>query len=187
MAKIIGVFAKEDQVINTINDLEQAGFVTGDLSVFAKDASHSRRIERESDVHVDELQEIAQARSGTNDAGDGNLDMTFNAAAILPGAGLNGVNGYSAGPIVAGSYLFNDGFLADDQDGIGDALQALGLDNQEIDACRQVIRQGSTVVVVDTDDSKSMLDQDGGPDLTRLGIAEAVFRQNDAASIISGS
>lgn len=188
MTKIIGVFTTEQQVINTLNDLEQAGFVSGELSVFAKDRSHSRRIERESDIHVDELREIGDTRSGvSNDIGNGNFDMTFNAAGILPGAGTSGVNGYSAGPVVAGSYLFGDGFLNNDHDGIEEALQALGLDSQESDACKDAIRHGSAVVVVDTDESKSLLDQDGGPDLTRLGMAEAVFRQNDAESIIKGS
>lgn len=183
MAKKIGIFEKEQQVIDTIHALEQMGFEKAEMKIFAKDAQHSRRIEADTDIHVDEVQELAETRAETT-GNEGGIPL-FGATA-LPVSGMSGVGGWNAGPIAATSFLAGDG-LVGDEDGIYKSLQALGLDSKESSSCLDAIRSGSTIVVVETDESKSLLDKDGGPELSTLGIAEGIFRQNNALDIIIGS
>ncbi|WP_054026643.1 general stress protein [Bacillus sp. FJAT-28004] len=183
MAKKIGVFDTEQQVITAIEQLEQAGFVQGELKVLAKDSEHSRRVEAESDVHVDELREL----EGMPDRqGLGSLGMA--AAAGFAGAGVNavyGMTGYGAAPYTAGGFPFVAAMLLGD-DEHSETLQSLGLENEEVRLCSEALRSGSLIVMVETLESKSLFDKDGGPDLSRLGAAEAVFRECNASSIIAG-
>jgi hypothetical protein len=184
MAKKIGVFNTEQQAISAIEQLEQAGFVKSELKVLAKDSYHSRRVEAESDVHVDELSELEDM---PDRQGLGSLGMA--AAAGFGGAGVNavyGITGYGSAPYIAGGYPFAAAMLLGD-DEHSDTLQALGLDGDEAKLCSQALQGGSLVVVVETDESKSLFDKDGGPDLSRLGAAEAVFRACSASSIVDGA
>ncbi|MGO4111075.1 hypothetical protein [Paenibacillus sp. YAF4_2] len=189
MAKIIGAFASQQEVIDTIHALEQAGFVQGEMKIIAKDGEHSRRIEAESDIHVDELEELASTISGQE--GDGGRGQEWAAAAAIPAIGLTGGGSWNpgfaaAGLTAIGGNLTGD-FIFGDEDRIHGALTALGLDEQEASSCRDSIREGATLVVIDTDESKSFFDKDGGPDLSRLGIAEGIYRQNGASRIFTGS
>ncbi|MUT68448.1 general stress protein [Paenibacillus sp. NEAU-GSW1] len=181
MAKEFASFQSEQQVIDTVAALLNAGFEKGDLKVLSKDASHSRRIEMESDMHVDEIMELAETREHT----DHNLgDAAWAYPALIAGGSLSGTTGWNAAPFAA---VFAGGGFTDDDAGMTNALQAMGLDSNEADFCSEALRNGHAIVVVETDDSKALLDKDGGPDLSRLGVAEAVFRQNSAHRIISGS
>ncbi|WP_169087217.1 general stress protein [Paenibacillus sp. PL91] len=184
MARKIGIFDTEQQAITAIEQLEQAGFVKGELKVLAKDSYHSRRIEAESDVHVDELGELEDM---PDRQGLGVLGMA--AASGFGGVGVNavyGVAGYGSAPYIAGGYPFAAAMLLGD-DEHSDTLQALGLDDDEAKVCSQALQSGSLVVIVETDESKTLFDKDGGPDLSRLGAAEAVFRTCNASSIADGA
>ncbi|GLX66278.1 general stress protein [Paenibacillus glycanilyticus] len=186
MAKLIGAFASQQQVIDTVNSLEQAGFVQGELKILAKNSEHSRRIESESDVHVDELSELAS----TNEA-DGDHNKAWTGAAFIPAIGLNGGGSWNSGFAAAGFTALGGSYTGDDtfgdEDSMESAMRALGLDEQEAASCRDSIREGAIIVVVNTDESKSILDKDGGPNLSRLGIAEGIYRQNGATRIFSGT
>ncbi|WP_171056455.1 general stress protein [Paenibacillus sinopodophylli] len=184
MARKIGVFQTEQQAIDVISQLEQAGFVQGELKVLAKDSEHSRRIESESDVHVDELRELEAA---SDDEGDAVFGMT--AATGYAGAGANavmGMTGYGIAPYTVGGNAFAAAVWFG-HDEHGSTLHALGLDNEETQICSQALQQGSIVVIVETDETKSMLDKDGGPDLSRQGAAEAAFRSCGASLIVAGA
>ncbi|MGO4181341.1 hypothetical protein AB4Z17_09185 [Paenibacillus sp. TAF43_2] len=183
MAKKIGIFETEQQVITAIEQLEQAGFVQGELKVIAKDFEHSRRVEAESDVHVDELRELEDM---PDRQGLGSLGMA--AAAGFAGAGMNavyGMTGYGTAPYAAGGFPFAAAILLGDDDHSG-TLQSLGLENEEVRLCSDALQSGSLIVIVETLESKSLFDKDGGPDLSRLGAAEAVFRACNASSVIAG-
>lgn len=184
MARKIGIFDTEQQAITAIQQLEQAGFVEGELKVLAKDSEHSRRIEAESGVHADELRELTE----TSDRhGSGSLGMA--AAAGFGGLGISaayGVAGYGTAPYMAGGYPFAAALLLD-EDEHDDVLQAFGMDDDEAHICSQALQSGSIIVIVETDERKSLFDKEGGPDLTRLGAAEAVFRQCNASSIVAGA
>ncbi|WP_053374166.1 general stress protein [Paenibacillus sp. FJAT-27812] len=184
MAKKIGVFDTEQQAITAIEQLEQAGFVKSELKVLAKDSYHSRRVEAESNVHVDELSELEDM---PDRQGLGSLGMA--AASGFGGAGVNavyGITGYGSAPYIAGGYPFAAAMLLGD-DEHSDTLQALGLDGDEVKLCSDALQSGSLIVIVETDESKSLFDKDGGPDLSRLGAAEAVFRACSASSIADGA
>ncbi|GGG82490.1 general stress protein [Paenibacillus radicis (ex Gao et al. 2016)] len=176
MAKKIAAFETQRQVIDTIAAMQQAGFETGELKIYAKDATHSRRIEAESDMHVDEIRELAETRENTSPYD--RAGMTFAAPGILAGSGVSGTAGWNG--------IFGAAFIGDDA-GVTQALMASGLDTKESDFCRNALENGQIIVVVETDESKSLLDKDGGPDLSKLGIAESVFRQYEAYRIIDGS
>lgn len=183
MARKIGFFNTEQQAITAIEQLEQAGFVKGELKVLAKDSEHSRRIESESDIHVDELREL-EDMPDRHDLGI----FGMAAATGYAGAGVNavyGMAGYGSAPYNAGGYPFVAAMLLGD-DEHSEALRALGLDGEEAEICAKELQIGSIAVIVETDESKSLLDKDGGPDLSRLGAAEAVFRACNATSIAAG-
>ncbi|MGM0882143.1 MAG: general stress protein [Bacillota bacterium] len=185
MTRKIGVFDTQQQAIEAIQQLEQAGFVKGELKVLAKDSEHSRRIEAESDVHVDELHELEDA----SDHGRGLGTLGFTAAAGSGGTGMAGayaLAGYGTAPYIGGGYLYGAAALFD-EDEHEEVLQALGLDDEEAHICNQALQSGSIIVVVETDDSKSLLDKEGGPDLSRLSTAEAVFRNCNASAIAAGA
>lgn len=183
MARKIGIFDTEQQAITAIEQLEQSGFVKGELKVLAKDSEHSRRIEAESDIHVDELRELESASDQ-----DGSSSFGMAAATGYAGVGTNavyGITGYGAAPYAVGGNPFAAAILFNDDEHSG-SLHALGLDDDEAQACSQALRSGSIVVIVETDDSKSLFDKEGGPDLSRLGAAEAVFRACNASVIAAG-
>lgn len=184
MARKIGIFDTEQQAVTAIQQLEQAGFVKGELQVLAKDTEHSRRIEAESDVHVDELRELEDR---SNQQGVSRLGIT--AAAGFAGTGVNaglGFGGYGSS-YMAGGYPLAAAAVLLNEDEHSNTLQALGLDDEEARLCSQALRNGSLIVIAQTDESKSFLEKDGGPDLSRLGAAEAVFRECNASAIADGA
>lgn len=185
MTRKIGVFDTQQQAIEAIQQLEQAGFVKGELKVLAKDSEHSRRIEAESDVHVDELHELEDA----SDHGRGLGALGIAAAAGSGGTGIAGayaLAGYGTAPYIGSGYSYGAAALFN-EDEHEEVLQALGLDDEEAHICNQALQNGSIIVVVETDDSKSLLDKEGGPDLSRLSAAEAVFRSCNASAIAAGA
>ena len=184
MARKIGIFDTERQAINAIQQLEQAGFLPGELRVLAKDSVHSRRIEAECDVHADELNELEDDSSP--DRGAGLFGAGPSGYAGLAAAPVFGTSGYGTPAYAGGAYPFAAVFLGSDN-GHSETLHAIGLDDDEAEACGNAIQSGSVVVIAQTDESKSLLDKDGGPDLSRLAAAEAVFRGCNAANIVSGA
>ncbi|XEC93629.1 hypothetical protein AB6A23_20040 [Paenibacillus tarimensis] len=180
MAKKIGIFANEEQIIRAVRTLENEGFHKNELKVLAKNAEHSRRVESESDVHADELDDLAETRENREHP----FFIPYVAlGAAITGGGLN--TGATAGPSnnVAGGALFggllaNDAFTGDN-DGVGSAITALGLDEREAALCRSAIHSGSLVIVADTGESADQ----SGSGISRLDQAEAVFRSCGAVSV----
>lgn len=186
MAKKIGLFEKQQDVIKTIEELEQAGFTPGEMLILTKDREHSRRIETETDTHVEEMRELEETG-----ARDGEFDQF--GLAIVPSYGYPVVaGGYGLSPFVesagagAGNYSSAAPFGFLDNSHIR-AYQALGLDANESELCAEAVRSGAIAFIVETDESKSLLDKDGGPDMSKLGIAEAAFRRCGAYRIADGS
>ncbi|MBW7455286.1 general stress protein, partial [Paenibacillus sepulcri] len=67
MAIKIGIFKMQQQALDAVKGLEQEGFSKTELKVIAKDREHSRRLESETDVHTDEIQELADTREHMED------------------------------------------------------------------------------------------------------------------------
>lgn len=182
MAKKLGVFQTQEQVIQALQQLEQAGFVPGEIKVFAKDSEHSRRVEAESRVHVDEISEMREefgAQTAANST-EGMSDFGF--ASLAGGYGLAGSGMTST---AGGGFLFVPFAIgADDHESV---LQELGLEPPEAKLCSDALASGSLVISVQAGDGRSLLEQDGGPDLSRLGKAEAIFRGCGAETIAEGA
>ncbi|EXX85158.1 hypothetical protein BG53_05255 [Paenibacillus darwinianus] len=171
MSMAIGIFSNQAAAIEAVQLLEGAGFRPDEMKVVAKDRESSGRIESETDVHVDELNDLTDARADRS-GGDIPLDSPAAAgwAAGFPaGLGLGTYNGtgYPAG--VLAYTALNDG-----GSGMKGALHALGLGDTAAEVCRDAIREGSIVVVAEAD----------GDDSVRKGSAEDVFRRTGAAQII---
>ncbi|MDQ0115742.1 general stress protein [Paenibacillus harenae] len=188
MARKIGVFESQQQVIDAIEQLEQAGFTTGELKVLAKDAEHSRRIEAESDVHADEMREMAQTDDHQYGHGYGSLAMGEAAGFGGPGTvAALGAGASGSGTALGGFPAAIAALTLFDAKEYSSSLHALGLDDEETEICSEALSEGSLVLIVETDESKSLMDKDGGPDLSRLGAAEAVFRGCGASLIVAGA
>ncbi|WP_424767949.1 hypothetical protein [Paenibacillus sp. sgz302251] len=184
MTRKLAIFDTEQQAIHAIQQLEQSGFVPGELKVLTKDSEHSRRIEAESDVHADELRELEEASAQDAHGLDGPGVVATAGSGGIGFVGAYGLVGYGAASSYAGGGYPYAAVIADHNQHHG-VLQALGLDDKEAEACYQALQNGSVIVIAETDESKSLLDKDGGPDLSRLGVAEAVMRQCNASSIVA--
>lgn len=187
MATKIGIFKSERQATTAVQQLLQGGFAPGDIRVIAKDGYHSRALEAESGVHVDELNELVDTRErradSDYDGGELRQGNLVGVSVAAMGSAAYGTAGYAGGmPYAAAAY-----YAATDmngRDGSYDrALATLGVDDAKLSACREAVKDGSAIVVVSTSESKTLLEKDGGPELSTLGDAEAVFRSCGAAHI----
>lgn len=184
MAKKIGIFMQEQQVVDAIGQLEQSGLKPGQMMVLAKDAYHTRALEAETDVHADAILEIEQANE-TDDHNEGDFRTAMHNG--LPGAvyaPLYGLHSYG-GSTNAGIPFLSP--FTDEGNGHRSAFMGLGLDSKETELASSEVMSGAWALVVETSESKALLDKDGGPDLSVLGIAEGVFRRCGASRIVDGS
>jgi len=179
MSRKIAFYETEYQVIQAIQQLEQAGFVPGELQVIAKDWDHSRRLEAETDVHVDELQDIVDANAGRSSSDDGIPGLPATPILLAGFGGVNWSNGISAPAVFPSAFAYSD-------DEYERALRAFNLDDQETQACLDAVTKGLIAVLVETDDQMTFIDKEDGADLSRLSTAEGVFRNSGALSIVSG-
>ncbi|WP_020620213.1 general stress protein [Paenibacillus daejeonensis] len=179
MGKKIGVFKMEQQAIEAVELLEKEGFSAGELQVLARDSDHTHRIEAETDVPTQEVQEIAE----NNDGGVVGIPLAVGGMGVgNPGGSTAAGNTYGAAPAVGAGFfggLFRRDFRSDDNDGIRDALRTLGLGSKEADSARDAIREGSLLIVVDLEDDAEKTDSG----INRLDKAEAVFRSSGAIDI----
>ncbi|HUC92800.1 MAG TPA: hypothetical protein VMS09_12370 [Paenibacillus sp.] len=175
MTMAIGIYENQAAAIEAVQQLEGEGFRAENLKVMAKNHESSGRIESETDVHVDELNDLTETRADRN---GGDILPDSPAAAgwaagypLAAGIGFGTYNGtgYPAG-ILALTAL-RDG------DEMKGALEALGLGDKAAEVCRDAISEGSIVVVAEAEG-------DAGDDSARKAGAEEVFRRTGAAQII---
>jgi len=192
MSVKLGIFKQEQQVIQAIQELETAGFATGDIRIMAKDWEHSRRIEHETDVHVDEMRELRDTRQHMDDnylTGVLPAGFMIGGAGFTNGGGATGIGAAGVWAMEGGANGMAGWHGTTDRVGVADsemesALQDLGLDRDMAQVCKQAIAEGATAVAVTTGEGASRSGSDGGPDLTPGGTAEAVFRRCGADRII---
>ncbi|MBJ6361342.1 general stress protein [Paenibacillus sp. GCM10012307] len=171
MSKKLALFENQEQAIKTIEALQKDGFATTEITVLAKNKEHSRRIESETDVHVDELIELAQV-ADDNEAHVKGVFVT-GALGVSP-VGSGSMPG--AYPLVGASGLVGMDFSSD----FDKALGGFELEDSQRDACSEAIWAGSIAVIIETAESKS----DSGSGISRLDKAEAAFRINGAQQIL---
>jgi len=178
VARKIAFFNTDQAAIGAINKLEQAGFVAGELQVLAINGEHTGRIEGGSDLKVDELQSLEEAdsrRYGWPDINGAATPVLFGTA-----AGAIWTNSIAAPAVLAETFNIEG-------DREKEALKSYGLDDDEIRSCLAKLHEGAVAVIVETDEKKTFLDKDSGPDISRLGVAEGIFRGCGGSPIISGS
>ncbi|REE66979.1 heat induced stress protein YflT [Paenibacillus taihuensis] len=171
----IGIFNTENEAIEAVQALENAGFTQHELKIITKDRDHSRRIERETNVHADEMTDLMLTRAAADDHDNNDLGV----AAPVPVSGLNmGVFGGVAFPSIG---IWTAAAAAYDSDStIESALVDIGLDAGDASACRDALARGAILIAADMGDNQLA----DGPDLSVGGTAEAVFRDNGAARIL---
>lgn len=176
MTMAIGIYENQAAAIEAVQQLEGAGFRAEDLKVMAKDHESSGRIESETDVHVDELNDLTDTRADRS-GGDVLLDSPAAAgwAAGFPLAAGLGFGTYNGAGYPAGVLALTALHEGDD---MKDALQALGLGDKAAEVCRDAISEGSIVVVAEAEAEEDV------DDSARKAGAEDVFRRTGAAQII---
>jgi Heat induced stress protein YflT domain len=177
MSYKIAIFETQNDAIQALQALERAGFANTELTVIAKDREHSRRIESETDVHADELQDLTDTRSAVDQHGLSDPRIIAPIAAS-PGVGMTGT--FTSGMAYPGTSFVTAAAFLDDDNSMNSALSDLGVPSGDLDACRDAIANGAIIVAAETGSGQS----NGGPDLTRGGAAEAAFRTSGAARIL---
>lgn len=186
MAKKIAIFETQRQVIDAVTQLESSGFKPGDLMILAKDSEHSRRIESEADVHADEMRDLEETREDYASHMDTVGNPYSTGLGIAPAAMGYGYSGFGGGTASGTGIPFalSGALIGDEHER---AFLSLGLDHKESRLVSGHVERGAYALIAETTESKSLLDKDGGPDLSTLGIAEAVFRRCNASLIVDGS
>lgn len=177
MSYKIAIYDTQNEAIEAIQALEQAGFAPTELTVIAKDREHSRLIESETDVHADEMQELTEARAASDEHGIEDPRVVAPVAATS-GFGMSGF--FAGGMVYPGASFVAAGAFLDDDTGMDSALSDLGVAGDDIEACRKAIEAGAFVVAADIGNANP----DGGPDLSRSGTAEAAYRSSGASRIL---
>ncbi len=148
MPRVIGIFDTQEQAIEAVQGLEEAGFRRDRLHVLAKDYESSRRVENETDVHVDEINDLVDTRE---DSGEGPLD-TFpggyiGGASASPVVGAAGVSTYTASTIFpAGAFAWN--WNREGQE-MSSALHALGVGDRAGAICTEALNEGRFLVTAE--------------------------------------
>jgi len=148
MRQVIGIFDTQEQAIEAVGELERAGFRREQLKVLAKDYESSRRIERETDVHVDELNDLVDTRE---DSGEGPLNSFpggfIGGAGVSPVVGATGLSTYNASTIFpAGAFAWTAYPTGQE---FTSALRALGVGDQATALCTEALNEGRFVVAAE--------------------------------------
>jgi hypothetical protein len=148
MPQVIGVFDTQEQAIEAVQGLERAGFRREQLKVLAKDYESSRRVEHETDVHVDEINDLVDTRE---DSGEGPLN-TFpggyiGGAGVSPVVAATGLSTYNASTIFpAGAFAWT---AYPEGEEMSSALHALGVGDQAGAVCTEALNEGRFVVAAE--------------------------------------
>ncbi len=154
MAVSIGIFEKEEEVLEAIRLLREAGADRDEIRVVVNNREGAPLLASDGNVNMEELYRIQSARKYEED-----LDIPIGAAPIATGypVGNTSVNSGPAGVILAG-------FGSDDGPNSKGVLQDIGIPSQSAELCGKAIENGRFVLVADTDSeisSQSLLKHAG--------------------------
>ncbi|MFB9327516.1 hypothetical protein ACFFSY_16420 [Paenibacillus aurantiacus] len=178
MAYKLGIFSTQQQVIEVIQALESEGIASSAVRVIAKDHEHTNRIESETSVHADEVNDLTETRHQVRDNDDVPLGFVGLAAgSVGTGYGTGTPSAVGLTPYYGAAVLSGVG---DGDSEMIESLRALGISGDDAKTCRDAIAEGAIVVAAETGDAAS----GEGPDLTPAGAAEAAFRRAGARTIL---
>ncbi len=139
MEKIIGVFVNEEQALQTVRDLRQAGFEDRDISVLAQNPGDAEAIERETGVDIQ-----AQRQAGMSET-----TVFGGLAGMLAGFATFAIPG--VGPMLAiGSIasMFTGALVGAGAGGLIGALIGYGLSEEEAGHYEEQLGKGNILILV---------------------------------------
>ncbi len=142
---LVGVFETENEAINVIKRLKEAGYREDDITVIAKDKDKMDRVEDETDIDT-ETKDYAEKVVGGAAVGGALGGL----ATALPALGLLAIPGI--GPIMAAGPIAGilGGVIAGGvAGGLIGALVELGVDEEDAKDYEYLIEQGKILIIVE--------------------------------------
>jgi len=144
MKKISATFAREEQAVQAIHDLQEAGYDREDISVVAKDAKESEEIRNETGTKAPEGIATGAVTGGAL-GGAAGVIASLGALAI-PGIGPL----LAAGPIAAG---LAGATVGAGIGGLTGGFIGLGIPEKEAEYYDERVHEGDVLVMVDADEA----------------------------------
>lgn len=161
MAVTIGVFENEDDVLEAVRLLREAGLDRDDLRIVVNNSEGAPILSSQSDIPIDEVQAIQTTRDGARLGTD-----------VLPVGGVPLAAGFttgSAGLNVAPSGGVLIGALNEDGYGTVEVLRDIGIPGDAADRCSTEVESGRYLLVAETEAD---------------GSAESMLRHAGAAKVV---
>ncbi|WP_158602439.1 general stress protein [Cohnella endophytica] len=155
MAMKIGIFDKEENVLDAIRLLREAGAEEEDIRVIVNNREGAPQLSSQDDIRMEELYEIQQARSREAD-GDRSVIVTPSVVGYPVGTSPLGSGGL-VGVVVNGDSVY-------DGPDSSDVLRDMGIPRNAAERCARAIEKGRYVLVADTESdirAESLLDHAG--------------------------
>ncbi|MEJ8305267.1 general stress protein [Saccharibacillus sacchari] len=144
MKKISATFAQEEQAVQAIHDLQEAGYDREDISVVTKDKKEAEEIRNETGTKAPEGLAAGAVTGGALGGAAGVLASL--GALAIPGIGPL----LAAGPIAAG---LAGATLGAGIGGLAGGFIGLGIPEQEAKYYDERIHEGDVLVMVDADEA----------------------------------
>jgi hypothetical protein len=142
MAVAIGIFDKEEEVLEAIRLLREAGVDKEEIRLVVGNREGAPILASSGDVQIEELYEIQEARAHNGD------DQ------VLPPGVTPIATGYTLGSTAngfapAGVLMVRSGW--DDGPGSEEILRDIGIPNQETERCGKAVESGRFLLVADAE------------------------------------
>jgi hypothetical protein len=155
MAISIGIFEKEEDVLEAIRLLREAGVDQDEIRVVVNNREGAPMLASDGNVNIEELYRIESARSYDDDG-----SFPLGVVPIAAGYPVGSTSVSSSGP----SGVILAGLGSDDVPDSERILRAIGIPSQSAEQCGHAIENGKYVLVSDADsdiNSQSLLKHAG--------------------------
>jgi hypothetical protein len=146
MAITIGIYDKEEKLLDGIRALMEAGAERVELRVVVNNTEGAPLIASRDDIQLEELYAIQDRRKGNDDEG-------FPAFGVIPvGVGYSlGNSTIGAGPALVMSGALDSG---SDEPSSEVVLADLGIPSDAVDGCAKAVESGKYLLVADSESNK---------------------------------
>lgn len=158
----IGVFEKQEEVVEAIRLLREAGVDHDDIRVIVKNAENAPLIASNTDVPVEDLTGIQEAREH-QPGPDGTFPIGAAAVPASTGIGTGNPEGLGGGFAVGAFHL-----LDDDRDHTERVLRDVGIPKHAADRCEEEVGAGRYLLLAETEEdtnASSLLRHAGASDV----------------------
>lgn len=154
----IGIFDKEESVLNAVRLMREAGAEEEDIRVIVNNREGAPQLASREDIRMEELYEIQESR---NRDADGNRSEMLIPGVIGYPAGMSTIGPVPAAIVISGNSVFEGPDSAE-------ILGEMGIPGHAAKRCAEAIESGRYVLVADTDpdiSSESLLDHAGAAEI----------------------